>query len=103
MPDWTAQRSAPRYVLALHEASVVAMADGYSQTTDEPTLVNVHTAAGLGDALGAIVSAWHNRAPVIVTAGQQTREMLLLDRSAGGHRCRGSRAALERVATVAPK
>lgn len=35
-----------RYVLGLHEASVVAMAGGYAQATRRPALVNVHTAAG---------------------------------------------------------
>ena len=29
--------------------------------------------------MGALVTAWHNKAPLVVTAGQQTREMLLLE------------------------
>ena len=68
-----------RYVLALQEAPAVAMADGYAQATGEPVMVNLHTAAGMGNALGNIESAWYNRAPLIITAGQQTREMLLLE------------------------
>lgn len=68
-----------RYVLGLHEASVVAMADGYAQATGEPVFVSLHTAAGMGNAMGNIASAWHNRAPLIIVAGQQTREMLLLE------------------------
>jgi benzoylformate decarboxylase len=68
-----------RYVLGLHEASVVAMADGYAQASGEPVLVSLHTAAGVGNAMGNIASAWHNRAPLIIVAGQQTREMLLLE------------------------
>lgn len=68
-----------RYVLALQEAPAVAMADAYAQATGEAVLVNLHTAAGMGNALGNIESAWYNRAPLIVTAGQQTREMLLLE------------------------
>jgi benzoylformate decarboxylase len=68
-----------RYVLALQEAPAVAMADGYAQATGEPVLVNLHTAAGMGNALGNIESAWYNRAPLIITAGQQTREMLLIE------------------------
>ena len=67
------------YVLALQEAPAVAMADGYSQRTGRAALVNLHTAAGMGNALGNIESAWYNRAPLIITAGQQTREMLLLE------------------------
>jgi len=68
-----------RYVLGLHEASVVAMADGYTQASGEPVLVSLHTAAGMGNAMGNIASAWHNRAPLIIVAGQQTRDMLLLE------------------------
>lgn len=67
------------YVLALQEASVIGMADGYAQATGKAALVNLHTAAGLGNAMGSIESAWYNHAPLIVTAGQQTREMLLLE------------------------
>ena len=65
------------YVLALQEAPAVAMADAYSQITGKPAMVNLHTAAGMGNAVGNIESAWYNRAPLIIIAGQQTREMLL--------------------------
>jgi benzoylformate decarboxylase len=68
-----------RYVLALQEASVVAMADGFAQATRRPALVNLHTAAGLGNAMGSVLTAFQNKTPLIVTAGQQTREMLLLE------------------------
>lgn len=61
------------YVLALQEASVLGMADGYAQGTGCPALVNLHTAPGLGNALGNLVSASHNNAPLVVTAGQQDR------------------------------
>ena len=55
------------------------MADGFAQATRRPTLVNLHTAAGLGNAMGNLFTAFQNRTPLIVTAGQQTREMLLLE------------------------
>ncbi|MDM4722633.1 benzoylformate decarboxylase [Micromonospora sp. WMMA1363] len=67
------------YVLALQEASAVGIADGYAQVTGRPAHVNLHTAPGTGNAMGNLVTAWHNRAPLIVTAGQQTREMLLIE------------------------
>ncbi len=67
------------YVLGLHEGSVVGMADGYARAMRQPVLVNLHTAAGVGNAMGALVTAWHNKAPLVVTAGQQTREMMLLE------------------------
>ena len=68
-----------RYVLTLQEASAVGMADGYAQATGKAALVNLHTAAGLGNAMGNIESAWYNHAPLVITAGNQTREMLLLE------------------------
>ncbi|MCL2533166.1 MAG: benzoylformate decarboxylase, partial [Nocardiaceae bacterium] len=67
------------YVLALQEASALAMADGFAQSTRRPALVNLHTAAGTGNALGSLVAAYRANTPLIVTAGQQTREMLLYD------------------------
>jgi benzoylformate decarboxylase len=68
-----------RYVLALQEASVIAIADGFAQATGGPALVNVHTGAGLGNAIGNLLAAFQNKTPLIVTAGQQAREMLLME------------------------
>ena len=68
-----------RYVLGLQEASVIAMADGFAQATGHPALVNVHTGAGLGNAMGNMITASLNKTPLIVTAGQQTREMVLME------------------------
>ncbi|MDH6144542.1 benzoylformate decarboxylase [Kitasatospora sp. GP30] len=65
------------YVLALQEASVIAMADAFAQVTGRPALVNVHSSAGLGNALGNLVTAYHGNTPLIVTSGQQHREMLI--------------------------
>jgi benzoylformate decarboxylase len=68
-----------QYVLGLQEASVVAMADGFSQATKKPALVNLHSCAGTGNGMGNIMTAFQNKTPLIITAGQQTREMLLYD------------------------
>jgi len=67
------------YVLALQEASAVAMADGYAQASGRPVHVNLHTAPGTGNGMGSLVTAWHNKTPMIVTAGQQTRTMNLFE------------------------
>src|SRR6201998_1839193 len=67
------------YVLGLQEASVLAMADGFAQSTGAPALVNLHTAAGSGNAMGNLVAAYKGNTPLIVTAGQQTREMVLCE------------------------
>jgi benzoylformate decarboxylase len=67
-----------RYVLGLQEASVVAMADGYARATGRATVCNLHSAAGVGHALGNIFNAYRNQAPVVITAGQQARGLLPL-------------------------
>src|SRR3954447_15038599 len=68
-----------RYALGLQEASVLGGADGYAQSTGQAALVNLHTGPGLGNAMGAMVTAWHNRTPLIVTAGQQARRHVALE------------------------
>lgn len=60
-----------QYILGLQEASVVAMADGYAQASGRPGFVNLHTAGGLGNAMGAILNAKMANTPLVVTAGQQ--------------------------------
>ncbi|MCK1302721.1 benzoylformate decarboxylase [Bradyrhizobium sp. 24] len=64
------------YVLGLQEACVVGMADGYAQATGRPAFVNLHSAAGLGHALGNLFTAFRNKTPMVVTAGQQARSLL---------------------------
>jgi benzoylformate decarboxylase len=66
-----------RYVLGLQEASVIAMADAFAQVTRRPALVNLHSSAGVGNALGNLVAAYHGNTPLIVTSGQQHRELLI--------------------------
>ena len=67
------------YVLALQEASALAIADGFAQSTGRPALVNLHTGAGTGNAMGSLIAAYKGNTPLIVTAGQQTREMVLCE------------------------
>lgn len=65
-----------RYVLGLQESVVVGMADGYAQATHNAAFVNLHAAVGVGHAMGAIFTAYRNRTPLIITAGQQSRAIL---------------------------
>jgi benzoylformate decarboxylase len=64
------------FVLALHEGSVVGIATGYALARGEPALVNLHTAAGLGNAVNAIANARDCRAPLVVLVGQQDRRQI---------------------------
>jgi benzoylformate decarboxylase len=65
-----------RFVLALHESSVVGMATGWGIGSGEPALVLLHTTAGLGNAVAAIATARVNRAPLVIVIGQQDRRHL---------------------------
>src|SRR6202163_4783669 len=64
-----------RYFLGLQEMIPVGMADAYAQVTRRPAVVNLHTAPGLGNAQGALYNAFVNKTPLIVTAGNQRRNM----------------------------
>lgn len=68
-----------KYIQVLQEASAVAAADGYAQSTGTVGLVNVHTSAGLCNSMSNILTASMNKTPLIITAGNQTREMLLME------------------------
>ena len=67
LPD----RPAIRYVMALQEALVVAMADGYSRASGDLSACNVHVAPGLGNAMGSLYNAKWMGSPILLTAGQQ--------------------------------
>jgi benzoylformate decarboxylase len=67
------------YVLALQEASAVAMADGYAQITRRPAFLNLHTSAGLGNAIGNLTNARVIGTPLVVTAGQQDERHIAAD------------------------
>ena len=65
-----------RYVLGLQESISVAAADGFAQATRNAALVNLHSAVGVGHALGNLFTAWRNQTPLVVVAGQQARSIL---------------------------
>ena len=55
------------------DLSALSIAEGYARGTGNAALVNLHTGPGLGNAMGNLVTAWHDRTPLVVTAGQQDR------------------------------
>lgn len=68
-----------RYVLGLQEATALGMAEGFAQGVGRAALVNLHTGPGLGNAMGAMITASHNKTPLVVTAGQQDRRHMALE------------------------
>src|SRR5579863_7407313 len=83
------------FVLGLHEGSVVGMATGYALARGEPAFVNLHTAAGLGNAVNAIANARDCRAPLVIVVGQQDRRQIAFEPFLTGR-------ALERLAGEYP-
>ena len=71
--DWPADFT---YVLGLQESVVVAMAAGHAAGTGRAGVANLHSAGGVGHSLGAVQNAYRDRVPLLIIAGQQTREML---------------------------
>ncbi|RDG36900.1 benzoylformate decarboxylase [Streptomyces corynorhini] len=67
-----------RYVLALQESSAVAVAAGHALGTGRAALVSLHSAGGVGHALGAVLNAYRDRVPLVLVAGQQSRALLPL-------------------------
>ncbi|MGH2866451.1 MAG: benzoylformate decarboxylase, partial [Solirubrobacteraceae bacterium] len=67
------------YILGLQELVVMGMADGYAQATGRPTHVNLHTAPGVGNAVGGIFNAQANKSPLVITAGQQVRAQITIE------------------------
>jgi benzoylformate decarboxylase len=65
-----------RFVLALHEGSVVGVATGWAIARGRAAFVLLHTTAGLGNAVSALATARVNRAPLVVVVGQQDRRHL---------------------------
>ncbi len=68
-----------RFVLALHEGSVVGIAAGYALGREAPALVLLHSTPGLGNAVATLANARANRAPLVVIVGQQDRRHLAQD------------------------
>ncbi len=75
-----------RFVLGLHEASVIGMATGFALGRNEPALALLHTTPGLGNAVSALATARVNRAPLVVLVGQQDRRHLALEPFLAGTR-----------------
>lgn len=65
------------YVLGLQDAIPVGMAYGYALATGEPAFVNLHITAGLANGLANVFNAFRAKTPLVVTAGQVDRRMML--------------------------
>ncbi len=77
--ELSALRHIDNYILTLFDGISVGMADGFSQFNDSPSIVNLHSIPGLGNSMSFIYTAKMNRAPLIITAGQQDQRHLIME------------------------
>lgn len=75
--DALARDSRFTYIFGLHEIPVLAITEGYAMASGTVGVCNLHTACGLGNAMGMLVNAQQAGTPLLVTAGQQDRRMRL--------------------------
>jgi len=64
-----------QYLFGIHEIPVLAMADGYSLASRQPSFINLHVACGLGNAMGMLLNASVEGTPLVVTTGDQDRRL----------------------------
>jgi thiamine pyrophosphate-dependent acetolactate synthase large subunit-like protein len=73
-----------KYFLNLQESVAVMMADGYARATQKPTLVQLHSSPGIGNAVGALYQAMRGHAPLVVIAGDAGLKYFNMDAQMAG-------------------
>lgn len=68
-----------KYILTLQESVAVLCADGYARATQKPTLVQLHSSPGIGNAVGALYQAKRGHAPLVVIAGDAGIKYMNMD------------------------
>ena len=73
-----------RYILTLQESVAGTMADGYARATQKPTLVQLHSTPGVGNAIGALYQAKRGHSPLVVIGGDAGIKYLGMDAQMAG-------------------
>jgi benzoylformate decarboxylase len=73
-----------RYVLTLQETVAVLIGDGYARATKRPTLVQIHSTPGLGNAIGALYQAKRGHSPLVVIGGDAGVQYTAMDAQMAG-------------------
>jgi benzoylformate decarboxylase len=73
-----------KYILTLQESVAVLAADGYARATKKPTLVQLHSTPGVGNAIGALYQAKRGHSPLIVIGGDAGTQYLAMDSQMAG-------------------
>jgi len=72
--DALVDRTQLQYATCLHESAAMAMADGYSRSTGQTTIVQLHSVAGAAYALGQLAGSFRDNIPVVIMAGRQSAD-----------------------------
>lgn len=75
---------AMKYILTLQESVAVLTADGHARATQKPTLVQIHSTPGLGNAIGAIYQAKRGHSPLVIIGGDAGVRFLPMDAQMAG-------------------
>ena len=70
---------AMKYILTLQESIAVMMADGYARATQKPTLVQLHSSPGIGNAVGALYQAKRGHSPLVVIGADAGLQYMNMD------------------------
>lgn len=73
-----------KYILTLQETIAVMAADGYARATQRPTLVQLHSSPGIGNAVGALYQAKRGHAPLVVIGGDAGLKYMNMDAQMAG-------------------
>jgi benzoylformate decarboxylase len=73
-----------RYILTLQETVAVLAADGYARSTQKPTIAQIHSTPGLGNAIGALYQAMRGHSPIVVLGGDAGVRYLGMDAQMAG-------------------
>jgi len=68
-----------KYVLTLQESIAVMTADGYARATQKPTLVQLHSSPGIGNAVGALYQAMRGHSPLVVIGADAGLKYMSMD------------------------
>ncbi|PSM46042.1 thiamine pyrophosphate-binding protein [Chroococcidiopsis sp. CCALA 051] len=73
-----------KYILTLQETVAVMVADGYARATRKPTVVQIHSTPGLGNAIGALYQAKRGHSPLVVIGGDAGIKYQAMDAQMAG-------------------
>jgi thiamine pyrophosphate-dependent acetolactate synthase large subunit-like protein len=73
-----------KYILTLQESITVLAADGYARATQRPTLVQLHSSPGIGNAVGALYQAKRGHSPLVVIGADSGLKYMNTDAQMAG-------------------